>query len=77
MQESDKVSATLSGKVEKLIVKYRELENENYALKNEIEMLKNENEDKEAQILNLKEELKSKSLETDELLGKIETVLGI
>ncbi|MDR1284598.1 MAG: hypothetical protein LBJ88_00155 [Campylobacteraceae bacterium] len=77
MQESDKISVTLSDKIERLIVKYHELENENYTLKSEVERLQAKNEDKEAQILKLEEELRSKSLETDELLGKIEAVLGI
>ncbi|MDR0407593.1 MAG: hypothetical protein LBH45_01555 [Campylobacteraceae bacterium] len=77
MQESDKISVTLSDKIERLIVKYHELENENYTLKNEVESLRAENRDKEVQILKLEEELKNKSLETDELLGKIESVLGI
>ncbi|MDR3178353.1 MAG: hypothetical protein LBT96_05165 [Campylobacteraceae bacterium] len=77
MQESNKISAILNDKVEKLILKYHELENENDALKGEVERLRIRNEEKEAQILKLEEELKIKSLETDELLGKIEAVLGI
>ncbi|MDR1555334.1 MAG: DUF3450 domain-containing protein [Campylobacteraceae bacterium] len=77
MQESDKISVILNDKVEKLIVKYHELESENRTLKDEVERLKITNEEKEAQVLKLEEELKSKSLETDELLGKIEAVLGI
>jgi cell division protein FtsB len=77
MQESDNASVALSEKVERLIVKYHELEIENEALKDEVERLKTTNNEKEEQILKLEKELKNKSLETDELLGKIEAVLGI
>ncbi|MDR2342524.1 MAG: hypothetical protein LBD84_05765 [Campylobacteraceae bacterium] len=77
MQESNKISAILNDKIEKLIVKYHELEISNETLKGEVERLKIKNEEKEALIIKLEEELKIKSLETDELLGKIEAVLGI
>ncbi|MDR0579587.1 MAG: hypothetical protein LBG21_03185 [Campylobacteraceae bacterium] len=77
MQESSKISAILNDKIEKLIVKYHELESDNETLKSEVERLKIKNEEKEALIIKLEEELKIKSLETDELLGKIEAVLGI
>jgi cell division protein FtsB len=77
MADESKVLATLGEKIEKLIIKYHELEIQNEKLKREVEELQTQNDKKEARILKLEEELKGKSIETDELLGKIEAVLGI
>ncbi|MDR1007305.1 MAG: hypothetical protein LBL65_01910 [Campylobacteraceae bacterium] len=77
MSDDSKISAILSDKVEKLIVKFSALEMQNSSLKEEIESLKTELFEKDELIAKLQNDIKAKSLETDELLEKIESVLNI
>ncbi|MDR0762151.1 MAG: hypothetical protein LBF13_03760 [Campylobacteraceae bacterium] len=77
MGDDNKISAILSDKVEKLIVKFNALEMQNGALKEEVETLKAELFEKDELIAKLQNDIKAKSLETDELLEKIESVLNI
>lgn len=72
-----KTTQTLATKVEKLLLKYHELELNNETLKLELENIKSSNEAKDIQIVKLEESLRKKAEETDELLGKIEDVLGL
>ncbi|MDR0665936.1 MAG: hypothetical protein LBF71_00845 [Campylobacteraceae bacterium] len=77
MSEDNKISAILRDRVEKLIVKFNALEMQNDALKEELESLKAELFEKNELIVKLQNDIKAKSLETDELLEKIESVLNI
>ncbi|MDR2636113.1 MAG: hypothetical protein LBC08_04715 [Campylobacteraceae bacterium] len=77
MSDDSKISAILSDKVEKLIVKFNALEMQNSALKEEVETLRAELFEKDELIVKLQNDIKAKSLETDELLEKIESVLNI
>ncbi|MDR1614556.1 MAG: hypothetical protein LBS26_03200 [Campylobacteraceae bacterium] len=77
MSNDGNISAVLSDKIERLIVKFNALETENGALKEEIESLKAELFEKEEMVAKLQNDVKAKNLETDELLEKIESVLKI
>ena len=66
----------LSQKVNDLLVRFEELKSQNEALRQEVVTLKAQNEAKDAQIESLEEKLMNKEIETDEILGKIEEVLG-
>ncbi|MDR2080297.1 MAG: hypothetical protein LBP54_00210 [Campylobacteraceae bacterium] len=77
MDSNSKISAVLGDRVERLIAKFGELEIENEALKEELKNLKAEIFEKEEIIAKLQNDIKAKSLETDELLEKIESVLNI
>jgi predicted nucleic acid-binding Zn-ribbon protein len=77
MGDNGRISAALSDKIERLIVKFNALEIENGALKEEVEALKSELFEKNEMIAKLQNDIKAKNLETDELLEKIESVLKI
>lgn len=77
MGDDGRISAALSDKIERLIVKFNALEIENGALKEEVEALKSELFEKNEMIAKLQNDIKAKNLETDELLEKIESVLKI
>ena len=66
----------LSQKVNDLLVRFEELKSQNEVLRQEVVTLKAQNEAKDAQIESLEEKLMNKEIETDEILGKIEEVLG-
>lgn len=76
MFENDKVLNTLTDKVNDLLVKYNEICDDNESLRNELISLKAQNEAKTNQILRLEEELKNKNVESDDIVRKIEAVLG-
>ncbi|QKG29573.1 MULTISPECIES: hypothetical protein [unclassified Campylobacter] len=76
MFENEKVLNTLTDKVNDLLVKYNEICDENEALRNELIALKAQNEAKTNQILRLEDELKNKNIESDDIVRKIEAVLG-
>ena len=76
MFENDKVLNTLTDKVNDLLVRYNEICSENESLRNELISLKAQNEAKSNQILRLEEEVKSKNIESDDIVRKIEAVLG-
>ncbi|MFL1706135.1 hypothetical protein ACHJH3_03945 [Campylobacter sp. MOP7] len=76
MFENDKVLNTLTDKVNDLLARYNEVCEENDQLRNELISLKAQNEAKSNQILRLEEEVKSKNIESDDIVRKIEAVLG-
>jgi chromosome segregation ATPase len=77
MSDESKISVTLRAKIEQLLVKYKELQLANERLTDELARLRDEAATKDARVSELENELNSKSSETDELLGKIESVLGL
>ena len=76
MFENDKVLNTLTDKVNDLLAKYNEICEDNEALRNELISVKAQNEAKTNQILRLEEELRDKNVESDDIVRKIEAVLG-
>ncbi|EAU00064.1 MULTISPECIES: hypothetical protein [Campylobacter] len=76
MLEDSAVLSTLTGKVNDLIAKYEELCKTNEELHNQIVTLKAQNEAKSNQIMRLEEDLDKKNSEADDVLKKIEAVLG-
>ncbi|MGP1485958.1 MAG: hypothetical protein ACTTJC_07750 [Campylobacter sp.] len=76
MFENDKVLNTLTAKVNDLLTKYNEVIEENENLRNQLISTKAQNEAKSNQILRLEEELKDKNIESDDVIRKIEAVLG-
>ncbi|MFV0481155.1 MAG: hypothetical protein ACK5LP_04150 [Campylobacteraceae bacterium] len=77
MFENSTTALKLGEKIEKLILKYHELELENEKLRTELTSSQAASAAKDVQISKLEDELRVKTKETDELLGKIEAVLGI
>ena len=76
MLEDSAVLSTLTGKVNDLIAKYEELCKTNEELQNKIVTLKEQKEAKSNQIMRLEEDLDKKNSEADDVLKKIEAVLG-
>ena len=68
--------STLADKVNDLISKYDELSRANEELHNQVITLKAQNEAKTNQIMRIEEELNKKNSEADDVLKKIEAVLG-
>jgi cell division protein FtsB len=66
----------LAQKIDGMIVKLKNLEDENAALRNDLMAVKAQNEAKDAQIAKLNDELAMKDLEIEEVIGKIEAILG-
>jgi len=76
MFEDNAILTTLSDKVNDLITKYDEVCRVNEELRNEIVTLKAQNEAKNNQIMRLEEDLDKKNSEADDVMKKIEAVLG-
>ena len=76
MFENNAILTTLSDKVNDLIKKYDEVCRVNEELRNEIVTLKAQNEAKTNQIMRLEEDLDKKNSEADDVMKKIEAVLG-
>jgi len=76
MFEDNAILTTLSDKVNDLITKYDEVCRVNEELRNEIVTLKAQNEAKTNQIMRLEEDLDKKNSEADDVMKKIEAVLG-
>ncbi len=66
----------LAKKIDDLITQFKRLEEENSRLRNELVAVKAQNEAKDAQIAKLTEELTMKDLEIEEVIGKIEAMIG-
>jgi cell division protein ZapB len=66
----------LSAKIDKVLAKIKSLEEENARLRNELVAAKAQSEAKDAQIAKLNDELAMKDLEIEEVIGKIEAILG-
>ncbi len=76
MFDNEKVLNTLASKVEELMQKYEEVCAERENLRNELVSAKAQNEAKSNQIARLEEELTTQNNESDDLLRKVEAVLG-
>ena len=76
MFEDNAILTTLSDKVYDLITKYDDVCRVNEELRNEIVTLKAQNEAKTNQIMRLEEDLDKKNSEADDVMKKIEAVLG-
>ncbi len=68
--------AKLNEKIENLISNYETLQKENNELKTELENTKNSLEGKEVELLECKENMALKELELEEVVAKIEAILG-
>ena len=76
MFDNDKVLNTLTDKVNDLLARYNEICEENEFLRNELISVKAQNEAKTNQITRLEEDLRTKNTESDDVIRKIEAVLG-
>ena len=76
MFDDDKVLNTLTDRVNDLIARYNEVCDENESLRNELVSVKAQNEAKSNQIARLEEDLRAKNTESDDVIRKIEAVLG-
>ena len=76
MFDDDKVLNTLTDRVNDLLARYNEVCDENESLRNELVSVKAQNEAKSNQIVRLEEDLRAKNTESDDVIRKIEAVLG-
>ena len=76
MFEDSAILESLTDKVNDLITKYDEVCRVNEELRNEIVTLKAQNEAKSNQSMRLEEDLDKKNSEADDVMKKIEAVLG-
>ena len=76
MFDDDKVLNTLTDRVNDLLARYNEVCDENESLRNELVSVKAQNEAKSNQITRLEEDLRAKNTESDDVIRKIEAVLG-
>jgi septal ring factor EnvC (AmiA/AmiB activator) len=74
--ENRPVIEQLAEKIDALLARMKSLEEENARLRNELVAVKAQNEAKDAQIAKLNDELAMKDLEIEEVIGKIEAILG-
>ena len=66
----------LSDKIEELLAKYQELSQENDTLRRELLTCKAASEEKDKEIERLRDELAMKNMEVDEIIKKIESLVG-
>ncbi len=76
MFEEERNISTLSQKITELLEKYKDLLAQNEALRQEVVKAKALAEAKNVQIAKLEQDLINKSVNSDDLLSKIEAVLG-
>lgn len=76
MFEESQSVASLSGKVDELLEKFKDMREQNEQLRQELVSVKAQNEAKDIQIAKLQDELKNKDADGEEIMGKIEAVLG-
>jgi len=76
MFEEERNISTLSQKITELLEKYKDLLAQNEALRQEVIKAKALAEAKSVQIAKLEQDLISKDVNADDLLSKIEAVLG-
>ncbi len=74
-EETNKIKL-LSQKIDELLKNYKDLKEESEKLKNEVATLKASNDAKDVHIKRLEEKVSISDLEGDEILSKIEEVLG-
>ncbi len=75
MQESTTLEK-LSQKVSQMLRNYDELRMENLELKEQVELLASENITKDASVTQMQDELIEKDREIEEIVNKIESILG-
>jgi hypothetical protein len=75
MQESTTLQK-LSQKVSEMLKNYDELRIENALLKEQVELLTSENSAKEAVVTRMQDDLIEKEREIEEIVNKIESILG-
>ena len=66
----------LSDKIEELLAKYQELKQENETLRRDLLTCKAASEEKDKEIERLRDELAMKNMEVDEIIKKIESLVG-
>jgi DNA-binding protein H-NS len=76
MFEEERNISTLSQKITELLEKYKDLLAQNEALRQEVVKAKALAEAKNVQIAKLEQDLIHKNVNSDDLLSKIEAVLG-
>ncbi|WP_333805173.1 hypothetical protein [Sulfurospirillum sp.] len=76
MFEEERNISTLSQKITELLEKYKDLLAQNEALRQEVVKAKALAEAKNVQISKLEQDLINKDVNSDDLLSKIEAVLG-
>ena len=76
MFEEERNISTLTQKITELLEKYKDLLAQNEALRQEVVKAKALAEAKNVQIAKLEQDLISKDVNSDDLLSKIEAVLG-
>ena len=76
MAEEEKSIGVLAQKIYELIEKYKELQTQNETLRQEIVKVKALNEAQAIQITKLEKDVINKNVNADDLLSKIEAVLG-
>lgn len=75
MFEENQSVGSLVGKVEDLLNRYEQMCEQNEELRQELVSVKAQNEAKDLQINKLQEELRSRELESEDILSKIGAVL--
>lgn len=76
MFEQGTTIATLSDKINELLEKYKDLQVQNESLRQEVVKAKALAEAKDVQIAKLENDLIGKNINADDLMSKIEAVLG-
>jgi hypothetical protein len=76
MFEDEKNVTSLAQKIEELLIRYKDLVAQNEALRQEVIKARALAEAKDVQIAKLEQDLIHKGLNGDDLLSKIEAVLG-
>lgn len=76
MFEQGKTIMTLSDKINELLEKYKDLQAQNESLRQEVVKAKALAEAKNVQIAKLEQDLIGKDINADDLMSKIEAVLG-
>ena len=76
MFEQGKPIETLSDKINELLEKYKDLQTQNESLRQEVVRAKALAEAKDVQIAKLEQSLIGKDINADDLMSKIEAVLG-
>ncbi len=75
MEESSTLEK-LSQKVSQMLHRYDELRMENVQLKEKVELMELDNASKEATVTRMQDELLEKDREIEEIVNKIESILG-
>lgn len=76
MFDQGKPIETLSDKINELLEKYKDLQTQNESLRQEVVRAKALGEAKDVQIAKLEQSLIGKDINADDLMSKIEAVLG-